>query len=138
MNNTDKSTLVRLATAEIIESKDDEGRAVQESGEVIQEARKVGKPKHRIWKDVFDDPDIKSINQPNHAVCKYFKETIRHHHKTLSVETHLQRLGSFKKLILDIPVVEIVPIGGRAALRALQKTPLLAKTRHRFQCLGSR
>ena len=100
MNNTD-STLVgpQPANAETNESENDEV-------EVVQEVRKVGKPKHPIWKDAFDDLDAQSTNKPNHAVCKHCKETFRHHHKTLSVDTHLRKCRPFKKLMSDMPVID--------------------------------
>jgi hypothetical protein len=40
------------------------------------------------------------------SVCKHCKETIRHHHKMLSVETHLRKCRPFKKLMLDTPVID--------------------------------
>ena len=67
---------------------------------------KRGHPVHNVWSYAFDDPDAHTSSKPNHAVCKHCKESVRHHHKVLSVKTHLKRCKKFKKLMLDTAVVD--------------------------------
>ena len=71
--------------------------------EKIRQA-KCGKPAHRIWSDAFDQQDVQSIQCPNNAICKHCKESVRHHHKTLSVETHLRKCKPYKKIMMDMAV----------------------------------
>ena len=65
---------------------------------------KCGKPAIRIWSDAFDQQDVQSIQSPNNAICKHCKESVRHHHKTLSVETHLRKCKPYKKIMMDMTV----------------------------------
>lgn len=65
---------------------------------------KRGKPVHPIWSDSFDVPDVHCIQSPNNALCKHCKQSVRHHHKTLSVETHLRKCQPFKNIMMDKPV----------------------------------
>ena len=59
--------------------------------EVPVRQAKRGAPVHRIWSDAFDEPDVYSTRIPNNAICKHCKQSVRHHHKTLSVETHVRK-----------------------------------------------
>ena len=59
--------------------------------EVPVRQAKRGAPVHRIWSDAFDEPDVYSTRLPNNAICKHCKQSVRHHHKTLSVETHVRK-----------------------------------------------
>lgn len=68
--------------------------------------KKRGKPVHPIWNDAFDQEDVHCIQSPNNAVCRHCKESVRHHHKTLSVETHLRKCKPFKKIMMDMAVCD--------------------------------
>ena len=67
---------------------------------------KRGPPVHSIWRHAFDDPNAFSKSNPNNATCKNCKQSVRHHHKVLSVKTHLKKCKEFKKLMLDTPVAD--------------------------------
>ena len=58
-----------------------------------------GAPINSVWSYAFDDPNVCSIAEPNNAVCKHCKESVRHHHKTMSDKTHLRRCKQFKKML---------------------------------------
>lgn len=67
---------------------------------------KRGPPVHSIWRHAFGDPYAFSKSNPNNAICKNCKQSVRHHHKLLSVKTHLKKCKEFKKLMLDTPVAD--------------------------------
>ena len=75
-----------------------ESASVQGGEEVACDAQKVGKPKHSIWSNTFDEPDAHCIHKPNNTTCK---QSVRHHHKTISFERHLRKCTQFKKVMLD-------------------------------------
>lgn len=79
----------------------DESTSVQGGEEVSYGMRKVGKPKHPIWSDAFDEPDAHCIHKPNNSTCKHCKQSVRHHHKIICVERHLRKCTQFKKVMLD-------------------------------------
>ena len=68
--------------------------------------KKHGKPVNPIWNDVFDQEDVQCIQSPNNAVCRHCKESVQHHHKKLSVETHLRKCKPFKKIMMDMAVCD--------------------------------
>jgi hypothetical protein len=63
--------------------------------EVLKPGRKVA----RIWTDYTDEPDAHKASSGKTAVCKHCKETVTHHNKTASVETHLKRCKVFQSLM---------------------------------------
>ena len=67
---------------------------------------KRGPPVHSIWSNAFDDPNVFPKSKPNNEICKNCKQSVRHHHKVLSVKTHLKKCKQFKKLMLDTPVAD--------------------------------
>ena len=78
------------------EAAESESREVRQTGK-----RGKGKPVHPIWSDAFDEPNVHTLQSLNNAVCKHCKMSVRHHHKTLSVETHLRKCKPFKKMMMD-------------------------------------
>lgn len=59
----------------------------------------------------FDEPDVHCINKPNNVICKHCKQSIRHHHKTLSVEGPLRKCKPLKKLMPDMAVSTVQNVG---------------------------
>ena len=82
---TETENMVTELTEE--ESQASEPEEVRKTGK-----REKGKPVHQIWSDAFDEPAVHRIQSPNNAICKHCKELVHHHHKTLSVATHLLKL----------------------------------------------
>ena len=49
-----------------VEVSEEDGKDSEELDEItVRDAPKVGKPKHPIWSDAFDEPDAHSIQNPN-------------------------------------------------------------------------
>ena len=75
-----------------VEVSEEDGKDSEELDEItVRDAPKVGKPKHLIWSDAFDEPDAHSIQNPNTTTCKHCKQPVDHNHKTICAERHLRK-----------------------------------------------
>lgn len=99
MSNTDNTEISSCSAGTEGENLEEESQAI-EPEDVCQTAKR-GKPIHPIWSDAFHQPDVHCIQSPNNSICKRCKQSVRHHHKTLSVETHLCQCKPFKKIMMD-------------------------------------
>ena len=96
----------------IVEARDDNNEMIDNErpienmpiGEVTTGKSKWGPKVHPIWSYAFDDPTAYSITSPNNTKCKHCKQSVRHHHKTASVKSHLRKCFQFKKVMLDTAV----------------------------------
>ena len=84
----------------------DEENMESDVEEIVESQTKRGPPVHTAWRDAFDDPNVFKKNKPNNAICKNCKDSVRHHHKLLSVKTHLKRCKPFKKLMMNKQVAD--------------------------------
>ena len=84
----------------------DEENLESDVEEIVESQTKRGPPVHTAWRDAFDDPNVFKKNKPNNAICKNCKDSVRHHHKLLSVKTHLKRCKPFKKLMMNKQVAD--------------------------------
>ena len=91
-----------------VEVSEEDGKDSEELDEItVRDPPKVGKPKHPIWSDAFDEPDAHSIQNPNTTTCKHCKQPVLHHHKTICVERHLRKCKQFKKVMLDTTISDL-------------------------------
>ena len=78
------------------------------------------------------------LTKPNHAICKHCRQSVRHHHKTLSVQGHLRKHKPFKKLMSDMVVSDCTDWWktGINVSWAAQKPKMTAITSSKFSSLN--
>ena len=103
MEHNDVAQNVELDMEESGESQSESSEAAVRTAIQI---KKHPPPVCTAWMDAFGDPNAFSRSKPNNGICKNCKQSVRHHHKLLSVKTHLKRCKPFKKLMLDKPVAD--------------------------------
>ncbi len=80
-------------------------RQTENNKTAVNQSRR-GAPVHSIWGYAFTDSNVHSRSMPNHAVCKHYKQSVRHHHKTLAVRNYLKKCKLFKTFMLNTAVVD--------------------------------
>lgn len=103
MSNTDNVAIASCSSERDIDNMEEVAAETESVPEEIPQTGKrgKGKPVHPIWSDAFDEPNVHTLQSPNNAVYKHCKMSVRHHHKTLSVETHLRKCKPFQKIMMD-------------------------------------
>ncbi len=126
-----------MSTGQNVDMVNNENVDVEE-GKVFEVQKAIGVPKHPIWEAIFNRPYVHCINKPNQAICKHCRQSVSHHHKTLSVQGHLRKREQFNKLMSDM-VVSDLPHWWKTGINvswAVQKPKMTAITSSKFSLLN--
>ncbi|KAH9245351.1 hypothetical protein BASA81_017180 [Batrachochytrium salamandrivorans] len=74
--------------------------------EAVIQTTKRGKPISSIWNLFTDAIDAHQVSSGNNCICKHCKQSVRHHNKTMSVQTHLKKCKPFMLLMKDTAVAD--------------------------------
>ncbi|KAH6600482.1 hypothetical protein BASA50_002268 [Batrachochytrium salamandrivorans] len=74
--------------------------------EAVIQTTKRGKPISSIWNLFTDAIDAHQVSSGNNCICKHCKQSVRHHNKTISVQTHLKKCKPFMLLMKDTAVAD--------------------------------